>query len=256
MSEEAAEPSQDPSAEGAVPAKKGGSPMIPLIVAVVASTAISFVMVKFVFAPAVEKKIRAELAPAEEPADGAAAAEPAKDAHGAPAAPAKDAHGAPAKDAHGAPAAPAKDAHGAPAKDAHGAPAKAAPGAPAAPAKDAHGAPAGEKGGKEVGPKQTKGGWEYGFPNVVSNLTGSLGTKYVKVSFTVLSDDKNIGDIVEENKSKLKDAAIRVLGSRSLADMESSGAKNVLCSEIAANFNKALDSNSVKQIFLTEFLIQ
>jgi len=30
----------------------------------------------------------------------------------------------------------------------------------------------------------------------------------------------------------------------------------VLCSEIAANFNKALDSNSVKQIFLTEFLIQ
>jgi flagellar FliL protein len=237
MSEEAAEPSQNPSAEGAAPAKKGGSPMIPLIIAVVASTAISFVMVKFVFAPAVEKKIRAELAPAEEPAEGAAAAVPAKDAHGAPAAPAKDAPAAPAKDAHGAPAAPAKDAH-------------------AAPAKDAHGAPAGEKSGKEAGPKQTKGGWEYGFPNVVSNLTGSLGTKYVKVSFTVLSDDKNIGDIVEENKSKLKDAAIRVLGSRSLADMESSGAKNVLCSEIAANFNKALDSNSVKQIFLTEFLIQ
>ena len=254
MSEEAAEPSQDPSSEGAAPAKKGGSPMIPLIIAVVASTAISFVMVKFVFAPAVEKKIRAELAPAEEPAEGVAAAEPAKDAHGAPATPAK---GAPAKDAHGAPAAPAKDAHGAPAapaKDAHGAPAKDAHGAPAA--KDAHGAPAGEKSGKEAGPKQTKGGWEYGFPNVVSNLTGSLGTKYVKVSFTVLSDDKNIGDIVEENKSKLKDAAIRVLGSRSLADMESSGAKNVLCSEIAANFNKALDSNSVKQIFLTEFLIQ
>ncbi|RFC43388.1 MAG: Flagellar basal body-associated protein FliL [Verrucomicrobia bacterium] len=221
MSEEAADPSQDPTAEGAAPAKKGGSPMIPLLVAVVASTAISFVMVKFIFAPAVEKKIRAELAPVEEAADGAVAAAPAKDAHGAPAAPAKDAHGA-----------------------------------PAAPAKDAHGAPAGEKSGKETGLKQTKGGWEYGFPNVVSNLTGSLGTKYVKVSFTVLSDDKNIGDIVEENKSKLKDAAIRVLGSRSLADMESSGAKNVLCSEIAANFNKALDSNSVKQIFLTEFLIQ
>jgi flagellar basal body-associated protein FliL len=227
---------------------------------VVASTAISFVMVKFVFAPGLEKKMRAELAPAEEGAEGAAAAEPAKDAP-------KDAHGAPAKeapkDAHGAPAKEApKDAHGAPAKeapkDAHGAPAKDAPkdahGAP--PAKDAHGAAAPDKGPKEQGAKQTKSGWEYTFPNVVSNLTGSLGTKYVKVSFTVLSDDKNIGDVVEENKSKLKDAAIRVLGSRSLADMESSGAKNVLCSEIAANFNKALNSNSVKQIFLTEFLIQ
>lgn len=193
--------------------------MVPLIIAVVASSAVSFAMVKFVFAPGLEKKMRAELAPAEEGAEAAPAAEAAKDAHGAP-----------AKDAP-------KDAHGAPAKDAHGA---ATP----------------DKGPKEQGAKQTKSGWEYSFPNVVSNLTGSLGTKYVKVSFTVLSDDKNIGDVVEENKSKLKDAAIRVLGSRSLADMESSGAKNVLCSEIAANFNKALNSNSVKQIFLTEFLIQ
>jgi len=240
MSDEAAEPSQDPNAQGGAPAKKGGNPMVPLIIAIVASTAISFVLVKFVFAPGLEKKIRAELTPAEEGAEGAAAA-PAKDAHAAPAKEApKDAHAAPAKEA-------SKDAHGAPAKDAP----KDAHGAPA---KDAHGAPA--KDGPEKGAKQTKGGWEYGFPNVVSNLTGSLGTKYVKVSFTVLSDDKNIGDIVEENKSKLKDAAIRVLGSRSLADMESSGAKNVLCSEIAANFNKALNSNSVKQIFLTEFLIQ
>jgi len=239
MSDEAAEPSQDPNAQGGAPAKKGGNPMIPLIIAIVASTAISFVLVKFVFAPGLEKKIRAELTPAEEGAEGAAA-EPAKDAHGAPAKEApKDAKAAPAKDAP-------KDAHSAPAKDA---PKEAPKDAHGAPAKDAHGAP-------EKGAKQTKGGWEYGFPNVVSNLTGSLGTKYVKVSFTVLSDDKNIGDLVEENKSKLKDAAIRVLGSRSLADMESSGAKNVLCSEIAANFNKALNSNSVKQIFLTEFLIQ
>jgi len=238
MSDEVIDPSLEPSAQDKKPAAKGGNPLIPLIVAVVASTAISFVMVKFVFSPGLEKKIRAELAPAEEGAEGAAAPAPeaAKDAHGAPA---KDAHGAPAKDAHGAPAkaGPAKDAHGAPAKDAHGA---AAPEA----GKDAKVA------------KQTKSGWEYGFPNVVSNLTGSLGTKYVKVSFTVLSDDKNIADIVEENKSKLKDAAIRVLGSRSLADMESSNAKNMLCSEIAANFNKALNGPTVKQIFLTEFLIQ
>lgn len=244
MADEVTDPALDPNGEGKPPAK-AGNPMIPLIIALVASTAISFVMVKFVFAPGLEKKIKAELSAGAEGGEGgdaANAAEPAgdkKDAHGAPA-DKKDAHGAPAKDAHGAPAdkkeADKKDAHGAPAKDAHG----SAP----------------EKGEKEKVAKQTKAGWEYNFPNVVSNLTGSLGTKYVKVSFTVLSDDKNIGDVVEENKSKLKDAAIRVLGSRSLADMESSNAKNVLCSEIAANFNKALNTNSVKQIFLTEFLIQ
>lgn len=238
MSDEVSEPPADGTAQDQKPAAKAGNPLVSVVIAVVASTAIAFAMVKFVFAPSLEKKIRAELAPAEEGADGAAtsgapAAEPAKDAHAAPAKDAKDAHGAPAKDAHGAPA-----------KDAHGSTGGAAGGA-------AEGVAGGPK-----GLKQTKSGWEYGFPNVVSNLTGSLGTKYVKVSFTVLSDDKNIGDLVEENKSKLKDAAIRVLGSRSLADMESSNAKNVLCSEIAANFNKALNTNTVKQIFLTEFLIQ
>ena len=201
--------------------------MIPLIIALVASTAISFVMVKFVFAPGLEKKIKAELSAGAEGGEGGGAAKA-----GEPAGDKKDAHGAPADKKE----ADKKDAHGAPAKDAHG----ASP----------------EKGEKEKGAKQTKAGWEYSFPNVVSNLTGSLGTKYVKVSFTVLSDDKNIADLLEENKSKLKDAAIRVLGSRSLADMESSNAKNVLCSEIAANFNKALNANTVKQIFLTEFLIQ
>jgi len=241
MADEVTDPALDPNGEGKPPAK-AGNPMIPLIIALVASTAISFVMVKFVFAPGLEKKIKAELSAGAEGGEGGGAAkagEPAGDKKDATAAPAdkKDAHGAPAKDAHGdKKEADKKDAHGAPAKDAHG----AAP----------------EKGEKEKGAKQTKSGWEYSFPNVVSNLTGSLGTKYVKVSFTVLSDDKNIGDLLEENKSKLKDAAIRVLGSRSLADMESSNAKNVLCSEIAANFNKALNANTVKQIFLTEFLIQ
>ena len=239
MADEVTDPALDPNGEGKPPVK-AGNPMIPLIIALVASTAISFVMVKFVFAPGLEKKIKAELSAGAEGAEGEDAAKAGESAGDK-----KDAHGAPAKDAHGAPA-DKKDAHGAPAdkKDAHG-----------APAKDAHGA-APEKGEKDKVAKQTKAGWEYAFPNVVSNLTGSLGTKYVKVSFTVLSDDKNIADVLEENKSKLKDAAIRVLGSRSLADMESSNAKNVLCSEIAANFNKALNTNSVKQIFLTEFLIQ
>ena len=91
---------------------------------------------------------------------------------------------------------------------------------------------------------------------MVSNLTGSLGTKYVKCAFSVVSDDQNIGVIVEENKSKLRDAALSVLSARSLADMEASGAKNILRSELAANFNKALNSNVVKQIFFTEFVIQ
>jgi flagellar basal body-associated protein FliL len=71
-----------------------------------------------------------------------------------------------------------------------------------------------------------------------------------------VSDDEKIGEIVEENKSKLRDTALTVLSARSLADMEAPGAKNILRSELAANFNRALNSNVVKQIYITDFVIQ
>ncbi len=239
MADEIIDPSLEGGANPAPPVKKS-NPFIPLAVVLVATPVISFVMVNFVFMPKVTKNlvkmveeakaavVNADASAPMLPPSGEApkAAEPAAKPEKKEAPPAKDGHGAAAP-------APAKDAHGAAPKDAGGA--------------------AGDKNQKVT---YTKDGWGYNFSNVVSNLTGSLGTKYVKCAFTVLSDDQNIGVIVEENKSKLRDAALSVLSARSLADMESAGAKNILRSELAANFNKALNSNVVKQIFFTEFVIQ
>lgn len=247
MADEIIDPSLEGGANPAPPVKKS-NPFIPLAVVLVATPVISFVMVNFVFMPKVSKNLRQMVEEAKAAVVNADASAPMIPPSGEapkaaePAAKPEKKEAPPAKDGHGAAApAPAKDAHSAAPKDAHG----AAP-------KDA-GGPAGDKNQKVT---YTKDGWGYNFSNVVSNLTGSLGTKYVKCAFTVLSDDQNIGVIVEENKSKLRDAALSVLSARSLADMEAAGAKNILRSELAANFNKALNSNVVKQIFFTEFVIQ
>ena len=235
-----------PSSEGGAPQApvKKSNPFIPLAIVLVAMPAISFVMVNSVFLPKVQKSLNKMV---EDAKASAVAAE-----NSAPLVPPSG--GDAAKPDASKPAAPAgKDAgHGKePAKDgAHG----------KEPAKDGHKADAAPAGGADKDKKPTvvysKDGWSYNFNNVVSNLTGSLGTKYVKCAFSVVSDDQNIGVIVEENKSKLRDATLSVLSARSLADMEASGAKNILRSELAANFNKALNSNVVKQIFFTEFVIQ
>jgi flagellar FliL protein len=154
----------------------------------------------------------------------------------------------------GAPA--AAGAHGAGA--AHGAePAKDAK-------KDDHGGGHGkdDKGGKDAkdGKKsasaRSKDGWEYNFPNVISNLTGSMGTRYLRCSFTVVSDDEHIGEMMEENKSKLKDAALRIFAARSQSDLESVSARNVIRTEIAATFNKALETAAVKEVLFTDFIVQ
>lgn len=150
----------------------------------------------------------------------------------------------------GAPA--ATGAHGAGA--AHG----------AEPAKDAKKEEGGhgkdEKAGKDAkdGKKsaRSKDGWEYSFPNVVSNLTGSMGTRYLRCSFTVVSDDEHIGDMMEENKTKLKDAALRIFAARSQSDLESVSARNVIRTEIAATFNKALETAAVKEVLFTDFIVQ
>jgi len=150
----------------------------------------------------------------------------------------------------GAPA--AAGAHGAGA--AHG----------AEPAKDAKKEEGGhgkdEKAGKDAkdGKKsaRSKDGWEYSFPNVVSNLTGSMGTRYLRCSFTVVSDDEHIGDMMEENKTKLKDAALRIFAARSQSDLESVSARNVIRTEIAATFNKALETAAVKEVLFTDFIVQ
>ncbi len=131
-----------------------------------------------------------------------------------------------------------------------------------------HGAKAGEHGGKsEEHGKESKGkegkgsegeGGKFAcdFEGVVVNLSGSLGTKYLKTSFTFNSSNPNLKKIVEENKKQMLDVAINVLSSRTLADLEAPGSKNVIRNDLMAHFNEALHSDLIEQIFFSEFVIQ
>ena len=150
----------------------------------------------------------------------------------------------------GAAAGAAAPAHAEPAKDA------------AKDKKDAHGKD--EKKDEKKGDKKadagkaskSKDGWQYKFPPVVSNLAGSMGTRYLRCSFTVVSDDARIAELIQENEAKLKDAALQIFGARSQSDLEASSAKSVIRSELAASFNKALESAAVKEVLFTDWVVQ
>jgi flagellar protein FliL len=96
----------------------------------------------------------------------------------------------------------------------------------------------------------------YDFDNVVVNLSGSLGTRFLKANFTTLGTNPKLPEIMAEKKKQLLDVAINVLSSRTMADLEAPGAKNVVRNELLANFNQALKSDVVEQIYFTEFVIQ
>jgi len=123
--------------------------------------------------------------------------------------------------------------------------------APAAEAKgEGKGEGKGEK-GKEVGNPAT-----YEFQNLVVNLAGTMGTRYLKTTFIVTGVDAHIKDAFEGQKAKLTDITLNVLSSLSLADLEEPGAKNVLREKLVLAYNQALGKKVAEQVYFSDFVVQ
>ena len=94
------------------------------------------------------------------------------------------------------------------------------------------------------------------FKDVIVNLSGALGTRYLKTSFTVAGSDPRVADTVKNDRQKLLDIAIGVLSARTLNDLDNPNAKNVLREELIAKFNHALGVEIIEEIYFSEFVIQ
>jgi flagellar FliL protein len=126
--------------------------------------------------------------------------------------------------------------------------------------------PAAESGGHGKGGKEGKeaGGANYEFQNVVVNLAGTMGTRYLKTSFLVYAPEPktaadpkiDIKTIFEGAKPKLTDVTINVLSSLTLADLEEPGAKNVIREKLVLAYNQALGKKIADQVYFSDFVIQ
>jgi flagellar protein FliL len=125
--------------------------------------------------------------------------------------------------------------------------AAAGPGGPAAkPAADL----------KADGSKDAKPSFSYQFDDVVVNLSGAMGTKYLKASFSLFSSNPDLQKIITDNKPHLLDVALNVLSSKSMADLEAPGSKNLVRNDLISNFNQALNSEVIEQLYFSEFVVQ
>jgi flagellar FliL protein len=136
----------------------------------------------------------------------------------------------------------------------------AAPTAEEASAEPAHaeggeGGHGGGHGGKE-GKDGKEGSPNYEFQNVVVNLAGTMGTRYLKTTFLVTGAEPNIKSVFESNKPRLTDVTLNVLSSLSLADLEEPGAKNVLREKLVAAYNQALGKKVAEQVYFSDFVVQ
>ncbi len=133
-------------------------------------------------------------------------------------------------------------------------------GAEAAPAAEEAAAPAhgekAEKGGHGKKGEPAANGATYEFENVVVNLAGTMGTRYLKTAFLVTGSDKSLRAAFENNKPKMVDITINVLSSLSLADLEEAGAKNLIREKMIGAYNQAFGKRLVEQIYFSDFVVQ
>ena len=95
----------------------------------------------------------------------------------------------------------------------------------------------------------------YEFSNVVVNLAGTMGTRYLKTSFIVTGVD-GLKIAFENNKAKLTDVTLNVLSSLTLADLEEPGSKNVLREKLVAAYNQSLGRKVADQVYFSDFVVQ
>jgi flagellar FliL protein len=96
----------------------------------------------------------------------------------------------------------------------------------------------------------------YEFANIVVNLAGTMGTRYLKTSFLVTGTDTGLRGAFESNKAKLIDVTLNVLSSLSLPDLEEAGAKNVIREKLVIAYNQALGKRMAEQVYFSDFVVQ
>jgi len=88
------------------------------------------------------------------------------------------------------------------------------------------------------------------------NVAGTMGARYLLVSVSVAGSDKDFKDKMESHDAQLRDMACGALATKTLADLEKPGARNLIRSELITGFNNILGDSVVQDIYFTEFAIQ
>ena len=94
------------------------------------------------------------------------------------------------------------------------------------------------------------------FGGLVVNLSGSGSSRYLRTNFKVASADAKISNIMKENESPLRDAAITILSSQAPSALDNPNGREAVRKQLIAKFNSLLGAEVIDQIYFSEFVIQ
>ena len=90
----------------------------------------------------------------------------------------------------------------------------------------------------------------------VVNLADTEQARYIKIQVTLEVESEKKGETMEEDKPRLRDAIIFVLGQKSYNELLSTSGKTRLKEDIRVACNRGLDRDVVKEVLFTDFAMQ
>ena len=83
-----------------------------------------------------------------------------------------------------------------------------------------------------------------------------MGSRYLLTSITLLGDGSDFPARVTQREPQIRDMASGILNTKTIADLEKPGARNLIRGELLAVFNTIMGNSAVREIYFTEFAIQ
>ena len=129
---------------------------------------------------------------------------------------------------------------------------------------EAETAEAGGSGHGEAAKEEAGGGGKHGgskitvplSTKVLVNVSGTAGTRYLLASLTLVGTHAELKEEVEKSDAQLRDVASSVLATKTIADLDKPGSRNLIRTELISAFNGVIGEGRVKEIYFTEFAIQ
>lgn len=107
--------------------------------------------------------------------------------------------------------------------------------------------------GAEAEPEDTE---LVSLPTFLVNLADPLGRRYLKLTMDVEMRDKDSAEKLQKNESKVRDAVILLLSSKTFADLSSMQSKMALKEDIVRRLNGIVGGSTVLRVYFTEMVVQ
>ena len=92
--------------------------------------------------------------------------------------------------------------------------------------------------------------------HLLVNVADTMGARYLLVSLSVVGNSSDFKQKMLDHDAQLRDMACGALATKTLADLEKPGERNLIRTELITGFNGILGDSVVQEIYLTEFAIQ